>query len=215
VSELAAVAAMWRHREKVEHEAAALFARLGAALDTVGDGALASRCRAAAEDELRHAARCRAIIASCAPGLPPLPPAPAVLLGPPDLTPAARTLYTSVAMGCVTETLSCALLLAMRDVVTYAPVKDAVEAIVRDEIEHGRIGWAHLTIAAGRGDVAWLGPYVAAMRDAALRHDVAPTPVADDLAMYGILSRAAVDTIVAETWRDVIVPGLARAGVAV
>ncbi len=212
---LAAVASTWRHRERVEHEAAALFATLADELDATGHAGLASRSRAAAADERRHAVRCRAIVEACDPALAPLPPGPAPLLGPAGLDRERRALYTSVAMGCVTETLSCALLLAMREVVTFAPVRAAVEEIVRDEIEHGRLGWAHLAACAQRQDVAWLAPHVGAMRDAALRHEVAPVPVADDLAGYGVLSRVGVASIVEATWRDVIVPGLARSGVIV
>ncbi|HVK78658.1 MAG TPA: ferritin family protein [Kofleriaceae bacterium] len=215
----AAVGAAWRHRERVEREAAALFAALAGELDAVGYPALASRARAAADDERRHAARCRAIVDACAPGLAPLPVtaiavAPAAVV----LDRRAGALYASVAMGCVTETLSCALLLAMRAEVTFAPVVAAVDEIVKDEIEHGRLGWAHLAVEAARGDVAWLGPHVTAMRTAALTHDVEPllaAAPAPALGAYGLLSRAQVAAIVDDTWRDVIVPGLARAGIAV
>ncbi len=213
-----AVAGMWRYRERVEHEAATLFAELAAALDGAGFPALAARARTAADDERRHAVRCRALVETCRPGLAPLAPR-TLSVAPPggEADPARRALYASVAMGCVTETLSCALLVAMRDVAELGPTRAAVDEIVKDEIEHSRIGWAHLAAAAARGDVSWLAPHVAAMRAAALAHDVAElpatTPAAADLSGYGILPRARVTIIVDACWRDVIVPGFAHHGV--
>lgn len=226
----AAVAALWRYRERIEREAAALFAGLAADLAAAGLPGLAARARIAADDEARHAVRCRAIVDACRPDLPPLPPR-AVVVAPrgagdaPRAGAARRALYTSVAMGCVTETLSCALLLAMRDAARFGPSRAAIVEIVKDEIEHSRLGWAHLTAAAATGDVTWLAPHVAAMRADALRHDVAELPTTEaagpadagdaaDLSAFGILPRARVTIVVEATWRDVIVPGLARHGVA-
>ncbi len=214
------VAAMWRYRERVEHEAAALFSALAVDLDTAGHPALAHRARVAAEDERRHADRCRAIVDACGVDLPPLTPRvfdlgpvadAAGRAGAPD--PGRRALYASVAIACITETLSCALLIAMRDAATFGPTRAAVDEIIKDEIEHSRIGWAHLATCAARADVSWLAAHVAAMRAAALTHDVGELPTADDLAGYGILPRSRVTTIVDATWRDVIVPGLARNGI--
>jgi hypothetical protein len=214
---LHAVAAMWRYRERVELEAAALFAALAAQLDEARLPSLAARARTAADDERRHAVRCRAIVDDCGAELAPLPPR-ALSIAPPDTDtpepdPGRRALYTSVAMGCVTETLSCALLVAMRDDAVHGPTRAAVDEIVKDEIEHSRIGWAHLATAAARGDVRWLAPHVAAMRDAALTHEIEEVALSDDLSGYGILPRARVTIIVEATWRDVIVPGFAHHGV--
>jgi hypothetical protein len=209
-----AVAAMWRYRERVEHEAAALFAALAGELDAARLPSLAARARTAADDERRHALRCRAIVAACQPDLAPLLPR-AISVAPPapEPDPARRALYASVAMGCVTETLSCALLIAMRDDADFGPTRAAVDEIVKDEIEHSRIGWAHLATAAARGDVTWLAPHIVAMRTAALTHEIEEVPTMEDLSGYGILPRARVATIVEATWRDVIVPGFAHHGI--
>lgn len=205
---------MWRYRERVEHEAAALFAALAGDLERARLPSLAARARAAAEDERRHAVRCRAIVDACGVELPPLPPRAVTVAPPgPEPDPGRRALYASVAMGCVTETLSCALLVAMRDDADFGPTRAAVDEIVKDEVEHSRLGWAHLATAAARGDVTWLAPHVAAMRSAALTHEIEEVVTSDDLSGYGILPRARVTTIVLATWRDVIVPGLARHGI--
>jgi hypothetical protein len=215
--ERAAVAGLWRYREQVEREAAALFAALGADLAAAGLPALAARATAAADDERRHAIRCRAIIDGvAATPLAPIAPRPLSVTppGPRDPDPSRRALYASVAIGCVTESLSCALLLAMREPATFPPTCSAIDEIIKDEIEHSRIGWAHLATAAGTGDVSWLAPHIAAMRTAALTHDVADLPTAPDLSAFGILPRARVAEVVDAAWRDVVAPGLARYGIA-
>lgn len=208
----AEVAAVWTHREQIEHEASAVF---GAIARAIGEAApaLARRMRAAAADEARHATLCRAIVDEAQDGGVAAAVAPRVIvLGPAELPARARALYASVALGCITETYACALLLAMRRRVTFAPVVEAVDAILPDEIDHGRIGWAHLAWAHARGEAGWLAPHVAAMRAAAIDHEVRAVPTARGLGAYGILDAAEVDAIADETWTTVIAPGLARFG---
>lgn len=207
------MAAQWQYRERVELEAAAMFAALADDLAQLDYPALARRARAAGDDELRHARLCRSIIDASEPGVPALAARP-LTLGAPAWPLPQRALYASVALGCVTESLSCALLLTMRDRATFEPVRAAITAILPDEIEHARIGWGHLAAAAARDDVTWLRAHVAAMRAAAVDHETADLPLAGDLADHGILGRADVDRVVAATWRDVITPGLARFGLA-
>lgn len=209
-----AVGEAWRYRERVEREAAILFDDLATGLAEVGWPGLAERAAVAAADERRHAARCRDIVDACLLDRAPLPLA-RHRLGPSSLGRRDQVLFASVAVGCVTETLSCALLLEMRQGIELEPVRVAVEEIVRDEIEHSRLGWAHLAAEAARGDVAWLAPHVEAMRRAALTHDVEPPRLGDDLGAYGILSAARVAVTVDAAWRDIVVPGLALHGVVI
>lgn len=209
--ELLSVGRVWQHRERVEREAAALFEHHAGELAAVGaPAAVVELARRAADDERDHAARCRALVDRFSPGLASLPPAPAEPLGPRELSRRQRALYASVALSCVTETLSAALLLAMRARARDELVADTVHRIARDEIDHSRLGWAHLAAAARAGYVAWLAPHVPAMLRAAVAAEVAPATA--DLSGYGILSRAEVDHIVHRTITTVIAPGLARFG---
>ena len=123
-------------------------------------------------------------------------------------------LYAAVAVGCVTESLSCALLLALRQAATHTLVRATIEEIVKDEIEHARIGWSVLAAEAGERDVGWLAPYVPAIMAAAVDDDVTPMTGEAELAGLGVLPRARVRALVDETWTHVIAPGLARFGIA-
>jgi hypothetical protein len=209
LSEHAAAARVWRHRERIEREAAVLFDELASELAATGaPAALAGLARRAADDERDHAVRCRALVDAFDASLAPLEPRPP-RLGPPELSRADRALYTSVAMGCVTETLSTAILIVMRDSVTDERVRETVHSIARDEVAHARLGWAHLAFAAERSPVAWLSEHVGGMLAAALATEL-PEQGVPRLDGLGVLSRDRVERAVRETTERVIVPGFAR-----
>lgn len=217
-------AGIWRFRERTEHEAAALFTRLAA--DLAASGApttLVAHASRAADDERRHAQLCRAIIDDLQPGLSPLAPDESLRLGPPASTDAntshaARALYASVALGCVTESLSTALLLELRVGAERPVVRHAIDVILEDEVRHARLGWAHLEYAAMRSDTTWLAPSIDEMLRAALDTERLSDPGAPagdlDLTRYGILERDTVERVCRATIEQVIVPGLARHGLA-
>jgi rubrerythrin len=205
-------AAVWRHRARIELEAAALFEQLAWSIGASGYPRLAARARAAANDERRHVRRCRAIVEALggAPADLDEPPPAAPDLGVPGLTPRDRALYAAVAIGCVTESLSCALLLELRAAATHPLVAATVDEIVKDEIEHARIGWAVLAAEAERRDVGWLAAHVPAMAAAAVADEVSAAAGDPELAGLGVLPRARIRALVGETWASLIGPGLAR-----
>lgn len=221
-------AEIWRVRERTEHEAAAAFdalARdLAASQAPAPLVALASRCAA---DERAHAVHCRAIVDALAPGLAPLPVDAGVRLGPAGASASERALHASVALGCVTESLSTALLIEIRRRAADALVRRALDVILEDEVRHSRLGWAHLAHAAsaaerggGRGGVSWIARHVPAMLRAALDDELpelAPARASRerfDLAPWGILDRDDVERICRATIEHTILPGLARYGIA-
>jgi hypothetical protein len=208
-----AAAQVWLRRATTEREAAQLFGDLAEDLRALGaDPALVSRARKAARDEIRHAARCQEIVVGLAPDAS-APEAPRRLrLGPTHVGPAQRTLFASVALCCVTETLSTALLLEMRAQANHDLVRRTVHEILRDEVEHSRIGWTHLEIEARRGASGWLAPYLPGMLTAAVRGDLASSTAdaADALAPYGILASRDVRRVVLDVAAQVLFPGLER-----
>ena len=206
---------MWRYRERIELEAADQFEWLAGELAAVGASpAVVELAREAAADERQHALLCRQLVDRFEPGLAPLPPAPVQRLGPHRLARRDAVLYACVAMSCVTETLSAALLLHMRAAATDERVAATVHHILKDEIDHSRLGWAHLAAEAGRGDVGWLADHVPAMLREAMAADLEPMAAkGQDLSAYGILPAARVHAIVRQTVTEVIAPGLARHGV--
>lgn len=209
---------VWRIRERTEREVSAIFARLSADLEASGaPQELTRRARKCAADELVHAVHCQKIVEALDPGRAPLRPDLAIALGPSDPSPARRALYASVALGCITESLSTALLIVMRKAAEAPEVRDGLDVILRDEVEHSRLGWAHLALAAEDGDVAWLAPHVPAMLRGALETPPPNEALDDDertsLRGWGILPAAEVLAIVESTIATTIAPGLAQFGV--
>lgn len=217
-----AAAEVWRVRERTEHEAAALFRRLASDLASSGGPStlvdLATRC---ASDEVRHASLCRRLVDSLAPDTPPLMAANEAPLGPSAASPVDRALYASVALGCVTESLSTALLIEMRPLAGPTLVRDVITEILEDEVRHSRLGWAHLAFEAERRDVSFLVHVVPEMLRAALDtegaipHTELEQHERDALRAYGILPHADVARVTRAAIDDVIIPGLARFGVRV
>lgn len=214
VSPAARAAQIWRHREQIEREAAAQFHQLARELASAGNSELAKRATRAALDEQRHARRCRALVESLVgPDVAPADVPRRLTLGPATLSSRDRMLYAAVALGCVTESLSCALLLELKEAAVHPLVQATVAEIVTDEIEHARIGWAVLAAEAALRDVAWLTQYLPVIAAAAIADDVQPMAGEVELAGLGVLPRERVQALVAETWATVISPGLARVGI--
>lgn len=209
---------VWAIRERTEHEAATLFTRLGADLRESGaPRRLADLALGAAADERVHATRCRALIDALVPGVAPLAPDADVHLGPRHAPAARRALHASVALGCVTESLSTALLIQMRSGAIDPLVKETLDAILEDEVRHARLGWAHLSLAAESGDVSWLAASVPAMIEGAVATEPAAEVLGDPderrfLREHGILAPEEVTRIVTVTVQDTIAPGLRAHG---
>lgn len=214
VDHVLAAARVWRHRETVELEASAAFARLARELAAVGAAPVVVAMAAeAAGDERDHAVRCRAIVDRLGPELSPVAPRAGVELGPRTLPPRRRALYAAVAMSCVTETISAALLVEMRACATDPVVAETVQHILRDEVRHSRLGWAHLAAEAAAGDVSWLAPHIAPMLRAAVSDDVAVTSAATGAPEFGVLPAAKVRAIVTTAVSEIIAPGLRAHGI--
>jgi hypothetical protein len=216
----ARAARVWTLRRRVELEAAARFRTLSAELSAhaASDVVIAMATEAAA-DELRHATLC-ARLAEHFGGLPLPEPALDVItrrVAPRGLEGREALLYELVALSCVTETLSTALLGALVEAARDSIAKETMHSILRDEVRHSRLGWAFLaeSHAAGARDV--VAPHLPALLAATLGSGAFASVPADpgdaELAGYGELERSTSLNIVRECFAEVIFPGLARFGI--
>ena len=209
-------AALWAFRAQAELQAQGRFHRLAIELAEMGaDDVVVELAGKAAVDEARHHALCTALSRGFG-GRTVLAAAPEV----PRLRsriecPSGRLLHEVVAMSCVTETLSTALLVEMRARATDSDVRDVVHEVLRDEVDHARLGWAHLAWAHARGEVGWLSTHVPAMLAATVREEIfeagdPPSPTPDALVGLGGLDRRTRRDIFVATMRGVVLPGLRR-----
>jgi hypothetical protein len=210
-------AGLWAHRALAELDAAARFERLATILrDTGAKPLVVDMARAAADDERRHHTRCIAL--ACRFGVRPAAShgnAPQLAAG--TRTLAEQALYETVSMSCVTETLSTALLMAIRAAAVDDEVAATADEILRDEVEHARLGWAHLAAEAPRRDLAFLGPRLPAILAHTVHEEIfGPDdagPLADEIAGLGGLPRARRYDVLVQTMRDVVFPGLRSHGI--
>ncbi len=204
----------WAFRAGVEHDAARRFARLATEIDTLDPHSpVPALLRIASADERRHAVLCERLASSY--GAAPRPPAPDEPIAPATLSPRESALYEMVAASCLTETESVATLTTLLAAEADLPVREVLHAIARDEVNHSRMGWAHLAREAQRGDVSFLSRFIPAMlrgmTDPSLFQPDEPEP--DELLRLGVLPRHRKRHLFVGMLRDVVFPGLAQFGV--
>lgn len=218
----ARAARVWAMRGRVEREAAARFARIATRLATVGaEPVVVDLARRACADEGRHASRCDELVARLRGRAAPLDTIhlPLPELGPGGLTPREAVLYEVVAMSCITETLSTALLGEMRDAAPEGRVREVLSEILRDEVQHARLGWAHLAAERRRGPQRFLAAALPRMLDDTASREVFQdgepdaAAVGDALRGLGALPRGERRARLIETLEQVVFPGLESLGV--
>jgi len=213
-----AVFRVWSNRLRIELEAACLFKSLAENLKKIygEEDAVASLAYEAYEDELRHAKLCREIL-SHGPQYnePPMPDE--IVIGPANLSIQDQIVYSCVAIGCVTETLSTALLTDMHEKANPGIIKETVHHILKDEVNHSRIGWAEISRAAKNRDVSWLSEYVPQMLQEAFVSEFEPLLAQNkaefDHSGWGILPPARANEVMKAALEQVVVPSLRQFGV--
>jgi hypothetical protein len=207
----------WRSRQRQEHLAVGAFSLLAGELAAEGCPpvvlALAAR---AASDEVRHAEICRRL----AVGFLGEAAVPARYHGVPRVPrhagadAAGRALYHVVEMCCLSETFTGVYLTEMLARATHPVARAAVESLLEDEVDHGRVGWAYLASRRAEGRLAGLAEALPAMLDRTMGRVMRMTrrePEPDDPALeaWGYLGNDAGAALFVRTLRDVVLPGFA------
>jgi hypothetical protein len=207
-------------RGRVEREAAARFARIATRLEDTGAEPVVTRlARQAAADEVRHAERCDELVARFGGRV--VAPAPIALpeIAPPGLTPRERVLFEVVAMSCITESLSTALLGNLREAADDARVREILSEILKDEVQHARLGWAHLAAERPKGPLAFVAEALPRMLDGTVGDELFREGEPDDadvgeaLRGMGALGRAERRAALVETPDEGVFAGLEARGV--
>jgi hypothetical protein len=216
----AVVGASWRERMKQEHLAVGAFALLARELAEVGcDLVVLSLLTRASSDEVRHAEICRRFavalmgedeVPSRVRGLPKVPMHD-------EASAEERALFHVVEMCCLSETLTGVFLTEMLAVTTDSVARIAIESLLEDEIDHGRVGWAYLAERAAEGRTTGLSAALPRMLDRTFHavFDAASRAKPDDakLERCGFLGMHASARIYARTLQDVILPGFEQLGI--
>jgi hypothetical protein len=220
MSARARAAHVWTLRRRVELESAQRFTHFATELAAHGSSnVIAEMARDAARDELRHAELCGKLTEHF--GGRAVAPVPEVSaprrVAPAELQGREALLYELVALSCVTETLSTVLLGALVDAARDSFARQCLHSILKDEVQHSRLGWAFLAEAHAGGARDVVSPHLPAMLGATLAAELfadAPPHAEDaELSGYGALDRATGERLVRECLAEVVFPGLERFGI--
>jgi rubrerythrin len=207
----------WAFRARVEHDAAFRFTRLAGAISTFDPESPAiALMRRAADDERRHAGLCEVLSSAYGQPLETAPQA-SLEIAPPQLGPREAVLYEVVAACCITETESVATLTTLLAENAEPRVRATLHEIARDEVVHGRMGWAHLAREAAQRDVSFLSAWVPVMLSGTVDDGLFETPApdmnAEELLKHGVLPHEQKREIFERTLLDVVFPGLEKFGI--
>jgi hypothetical protein len=210
----------WRARMEQEHLAVGAFSLVAAELAREGcDSVVLAMITRAAADEVRHADVCRRLATrhlgeSAVPrrvrGVPSIPEH----AGASD---SERVLLHVVEMCCLSETLTGVYLTEMLSRATHPVARAALESLLEDEIDHGRVGWAYLaTRAREAATLTSLASALPAMLERTIGRVVdQPATDADEpvLEAHGYLAQRTARALYASALHEVILPGFTAIGV--
>lgn len=136
----------------------------------------------------------------------------------PAATSGDRVLFHVVEMCCMSETLTGVYFTEMLARTTDAVAREAIESLLEDEIDHGRVGWAYLAARSRDGALGGLSEALPPIFKRTFQAVLAPPGIAaheDDarLEACGYLGARAAAEVYRRTLRDVILPGLEQLGV--
>jgi hypothetical protein len=128
-----------------------------------------------------------------------------------------RLLWEVVAACCIGETMNTSLLVRCLEVAKHEEIRSVLRELTKDEVNHARLGWAHLAAerAAGRG--AFLSDVLPLMLEASIEpgflEGSAQAPWTDELYDYGELPWSELVQIYCDTLYQVVFKGLDTLGV--
>jgi len=205
----------WARRAESELTAGVVFANISVALlaqDVVPEVAfLTARAHS---DEVRHAEICRRVAGRYLGKEVPFPKPRAVQKPAPTPSQArlAATLHV-VQNCCFNESVAMVFLRTCLDQAEHELVRLALRELMREEVDHSRVGWAHLSSVAvteaDRDGVARAVPrFIDDMRQLWLTDPGPPVPPG-----HGVLDPPELARVVEEALDELILPGLEHCGV--
>jgi hypothetical protein len=212
------VAATWAFRTRAEIEATARFARLATELAEVGATPFVVRGVAdAAADEARHRDLCARLAAKWGEPDALNHVAPLTRIGRSDLDRRHSLLWEMVAVCCISETMNTSLMTRCLEVVKDEEIRSTLHELLKDEVTHARLGWAHLAAERAEGRGQFLRDVLPLMLEASIEPGFLESnpfmPWTDALYDYGELPWAELVQIYRDTLNLVVFAGLDALGV--
>jgi hypothetical protein len=214
----ARVVATWAFRTRAEIEATARFARMSEELAEIGASEVVVRGAAeASKDEARHRDLCAVLAAKWGESnaLDHVPPRTRV--GRSDMDPRDRLLWEMVAVCCISETMNTALLGRCLEVAKDPDIRSTLHDLLKDEVRHARLGWAHLAAERSQGRGAFLADVLPLALEASIEpgflEGTMPLAWTEALYDYGELPLSELVQLYRDTMEFVVFKGLDAVGI--
>jgi hypothetical protein len=222
-SRRAIVAASWSARARQEHLAVGAFALLTYEVaEHGGAGEVLEILARAPSDEHRHARICARFAGMFRDEHE--PEAPSTWKGVPNVPKHRttngrdRTLLHVVEMCCLHETFTGIGLTELRERTTSPVARAMIESLLEDEIDHGRVGWAHAATACADG---WGRRVIADALPGILSRVLGPIVAAEghgprrdaQLDAHGYVDGEDAARVYRTGLRDVVLPGFEHLGI--
>ena len=171
----------------------------------------------ASADEARHRDLCAQVAAKWGEPNAANYVAPRVRVGRSDMPARDRLLWELVAVCCISETMNTSLMTRCMEVTKDADIRATLHQLLKDEVRHARLGWAHLAAerAEGRGD--FLADVLPLMLEASVEpgflEGTASAPWTEPMYDYGELPPAELVQIYCDTMDLVVFKGLDAMGI--
>ena len=181
------------------------------------DPVVVQGARDAAADESRHRDLCAIVAARFGVTNAKEHAPPRARIGRSDMPQRDRLLWEVVAVCCLSETMNTSLLTRCQEVTEDDQIRTTLHELLKDEVKHAQLGWAHLAAerAAGRG--AFLKDVLPLMLEASIEPGFlagkTPMPWADDGFAWGELPLDELIRMYCETVLEVVFRGLDAMGV--
>lgn len=214
----AAIAGHWKHRARSELQVGRAFTAMVPLLrEHRASSAVLDRLERGAEEEVRHSEICARLAETYAGEAVARPKIDSVPLPRFDVGDEALEMALLVAgMCCVNETIATAWIGACLAAAETPLAEMANRIHLHDEIEHARVGWAHLASdAVSDATRRALGPCLPKLLEANApgweRDD--PSLPADGVPAHGHLAAAVSRRVFVDAIADLVLPGFAHVGV--
>jgi hypothetical protein len=217
VAERTLIGTLWARRAESELTSGVVFANLCAALLTRGTTPsvrfLAAR---AVSDELRHAQICRQVAARYLDASVAFPKARPVRNPDPTEFHAGLVATLHVVLNCcLNESVAMVFLRTCLDAAESDLVRVALRELMREEVDHARIGWAHLACSeVSDAERSAVGRALPRLMTETRRLWSSDNP-AEVPSGHGCLSASEIERVLDEAFADLIVPGFAHLGVSI
>jgi hypothetical protein len=171
----------------------------------------------AASDEARHRDLCARLAAKWGDSHSINHVAPQRRIGRSDMDPRDRLLWEMVSVCCIAETMNTSLMTRCFEVAKDEEIRATLHELLKDEVRHARLGWAHLSAERAHGRGAFLSDVLPLMLEASIEPGFLEGdrqgPWVDALFDYGELPWHELVQIFRETLELVVFKGLDAMGI--